>query len=277
MSVKTAAIILAAGKGTRMGGDIPKVLCNLADKPLIHHVTGKLYGLGIRDICVVVGPDVASYSVILADKDIRVSIQNQRRGTGDAVAAAAGSFAGVRTPFFADGLHYRGEPISSEYCLVCYGDVPAVPEHDLQKFINEVEAGRHDLGLIAMNHPHPDGYGRVLVDKAGKLAAIVEEKDASPDEKLVKLCNTGIVLVATEVLFRLLDQLNAENAQNEYYLTDIVKIAYDEGLSTHVYQSNDYQSFDGVNTPEQLQAMERWYKSRVSLSGAQMGEADNLM
>ena len=114
------------------------------------------------------------------------------------------------------------------------------------------------LGVIGMEHPEPTGYGRLVLDELGNLERIVEEKDASDEIKKINLCNTGIVLAKTDVLFDLLDKLTLQNAQAEYYLTDCFELAKENSQKTFVFKSPDYNTFQGINTQQQLQDVEQW-------------------
>ncbi len=254
-----AGLILAAGKGTRMGSPLPKVLHLLAGKPLVTHVFDTLIEIGLTDMCLVLGPETEPFRPLLAKHpQIAACIQHLRQGTGDAVASAAVAFQGCTPPTYTKGELISGSKLKNPYTLICYGDVPSIPPSLLNDFIEKTLASELELGVIAMRHPAPHGYGRMILDHENHLLEIIEEKDAPPHIKSIDLCNTGIVLAKTTRLFELLNGLTAENSQNEYYLTDIFKKARDKGLDTFVYISDQYQAFAGVNTKEQLANMERW-------------------
>ena len=145
--------------------------------------------------------------------------------------------------------------------LICNGDMPGVSGNHLQAFIQTAQKGASDLALLGFSPPSPFGYGRILCGPNGRFQRIVEEKDASTEEKAQTLCNTGIVLARTQVLFSLLAKLHNRNAQKEYYLTDCFALAVEAHFHVTAVASPVWQPFLGVNTPEQLEAIRAYLAS----------------
>lgn len=256
-------LILAAGKGSRMKSDLPKVLHKIAGRTLIERVYDTLDEAGIRDKCVVLGKDIEPFTAFLQDhQEAVVCIQKNPKGTGDAVAAAMAGFQATKVPPYTEAEVFRGDLKDAEYCLICYGDTPCLPASMLQDFIDDSLKAGVDMALIAMEHPEPTGYGRVVTDDRGDFQAIVEEKDASPDQKTISLCNTGIVFAKKSVLNEALHLINDQNAQGEYYLTDCFSVAKRQGHRVGVFATDEYRYFGGVNTQAQLAELEQWAEPR---------------
>ena len=256
-----AALVLAAGKGTRMKSDLPKVLLKAAGQSLLERVLLILQTAGIRRTCLVLGGDLEPFNDLLQRyPDLPVCRQVQRRGTGDAAASAAPGFTGVTPPSWSAGELLRGTPLTSAAILICYGDTPCLQPTVIGDFITTCQREESRIGVLGMRHPNPTGYGRLVLDEEGRLEEIVEEKDADDRIRRIDLCNSGIVYAATDFLFHLLARLTPENAQKEYYLTDCFRLAREEGAPATVYITDDYRSFDGVNDPVQLAAAEELLK-----------------
>lgn len=257
------ALILAAGKGTRMKSSLPKVLHPLAGRPVLSWVTKAVKDAGIKELTLVLSPDTSRFKSFLDSyPSLRVAIQNNQKGTGDAVASAACAFSKVAKPNYADGVLMVGTPIESEWTLVVTGDTPAISAQTLQSFIaSTLESGKR-LSVLGMNVQDPRGYGRLVKDSEGGLSRIVEERDADPDTKKVTLCNSGIVMAKTRRLFELLTGIAPHNAQNEYYLTDIFSVSAKGGESAHVFETSSAFEFAGVNDRRQLEALEEWLLDR---------------
>jgi len=254
MILSISALILAAGKGTRMNSSKPKVLHTVLGAPMLQYVIDAASQAGCDDIGIVIGGDLEDFADIL-DKNplVRVCVQNQRRGTGDAVAAAEVLYSDVQKPHFADGNCVRGAAKSAEYILICLGDTPGLKSETLQSFIKESIDCDADLAVLGMNVPDSKGYGRLKIGADGLLLGIVEEKDADKDEKKINLCNSGVIFSKTKTLFKYLDRLTCDNANHEYYLTDCFEIAIKAGSPVFVYKTDHYEELQGVNTQEQLQ------------------------
>jgi bifunctional UDP-N-acetylglucosamine pyrophosphorylase/glucosamine-1-phosphate N-acetyltransferase len=131
----------------------------------------------------------------------------------------------------------------------------------LDAFVRGSFEARAKIAVLGMIHPQPTGYGRLICDKSGGLEKIVEEKNATPGERLIKLCNTGVIFAEKEFLFSCLAQVSPNELSKEYYLTDCFEIARRLGESVYVHQTEDYHEFDGVNDPEQLRKLSEWLRS----------------
>ncbi len=262
-SREVCAIVLAAGKGTRMKSPLPKVLHEIAGRPMLTWVIQALRAAGVHTSVAVVGGDLQPFQSVLAEyPDLVICEQKQRRGTADAVAAAWVAFAGVTRPVYADGAILRGEPVSADYVIVCNGDAPNLNPSTIRAFCDSMVARNVDLAVIGMRHPRPFGYGRIVQDDEGNLTKIVEEKDADEATRRIDLCNSGVVLGRTGVLFDLLGQVTTNNSQNEYYLTDCFALAQKHGKSVQVYETADWQGFEGINDPQQLAALSQIMQGR---------------
>ncbi|MBQ48736.1 MAG: hypothetical protein CMP10_15155 [Zetaproteobacteria bacterium] len=255
----TCGLILAAGKGTRMKSTTPKVLHKVMGIPILERVYQTLSRSGVDQICLVLSEDTASLENFLCNHpETTVCIQKNRLGTGDAAAAAAKAFLDIEPPKWSAGELVKGQPISSEYILVFFGDTPAISAETIKVFLEHSFLKSADIAILGMEHPNPHGYGRLVTDDNGFLSRIVEEKDADANTKKITLCNSGIMLAKTELLFSLLQDLTPENAQKEYYLTDCFELAAQRNIPTCVFVSEDYQSFSGVNDRSQLAEIETY-------------------
>ncbi len=233
-------IILAAGQGTRMRSARPKVLHNLAGKPLLGHVIDTASALGARQIHTVIGHGADQVRECLGDAPCRWALQEQQRGTGHAVAQAMPGVAG-------DGV-----------ALILYGDVPLVRAETLRPLLDSAAAGA--LALLTVELDDPTGYGRILRDAGERILGIVEQKDASPEQLAVREVNTGILAAPVARLADWLPRLSANNAQGEYYLTDIVAMAVADGVAVSAHAPSAPWEVEGVNNRLQLAALERRYQ-----------------
>jgi len=254
MNTETALCILAAGKGTRMRSDMPKVLHQVAGLPLLGHALRSGDGCAPSRVVVVTGHQserVADAARAMAP-DATCIEQSPQLGTGHAVQMAAPALAGFEGDVF-----------------VLFADTPLIRSETLEAML----AARRDgaqvivLGFEAMV---PGGYGRLILDDAGGLDRIVEAKEASADELTVTLCNSGVMCVPGPVLFRLLDRVTNDNAKGEYYLTDIVGLARAEGLSCAVVQCDEEETL-GVNSRVDLAAAEAAWQARARLEAMENG------
>ncbi len=245
-------IILAAGQGKRMGSPLPKVLHPVGNTPMVEYVLRALQGAKLKRIAIVIGPDESPFQSFLEQyKEIEVCIQQERNGTAGAVASSSPLFPEAAASPYASQLLRRGNPKTSEYVLICNGDTPAISARDLLDFMEGAQGA--DLALLGFSPPNPYGYGRILCGPNGHFQRIVEEKDASTEERAQTLCNTGIVFARTQVLFSLLAKLQNRNAQQEFYLTDCFALAVAENFRVSAVASPVWKPFAGVNTPEQLE------------------------
>lgn len=237
-------VILAAGQGKRMRSDLPKVLHQLAGKPLLRHVIDAAREIGAEQICVVYGHGGEQVRTALnSAADIAWARQEPQLGTGHAVLQAM--------PYSA----------SSTRTLVLYGDVPLIRASTLRRLI-EV-AGTGSLALLTAHLDHPQGYGRIVrID--GDVTRIVEEKDADDAERAIREINTGILVAPTAALARWLPTLGKRNAQGEYYLTDIVSLAVAEGMPVVTAHPDHAWETEGVNSKLQLATLERVHQRNVA-------------
>ncbi len=237
--MKLGIIILAAGQGTRMKSELPKVLHRLAGKPLLGHVLDTARSLSPERIIVVHGHGGERVTEAFPDYPVEWVEQAQQLGTGHAVRQAE---------FLVAGL---------DKVLILYGDVPLMQLQTLQRLIDTTES---DIGVITVNLNDPAGYGRIIRDTAGNVLQIVEQKDASADQLRVTEINTGIMLIGAGSLAGWLARLSNKNTQGEYYLTDVIEMAVHDGVAVHVTQPADPVEAEGVNDRAQLAELERAYQ-----------------
>lgn len=254
---QTAAVVLGAGKGTRMKSELPKVLHPLAGKAMIQRVVNTLRQLGIQKVCVVLSKDTAPFKAFIDHNELVVTIQDQQQGTADGVASASPAFQGVvAAPYNASSLH-SGSPFDAENVLVCYGDTPLICPEVLGRFIGDFSDQNQSLSVLGIALSDPTGYGRLILGQEDHLEAIVEHKDATDEQRKINLCNSGIILAKKSLLFELLAKVSDDNAQKEYYLTDVVGLAAAEGIKANVFATDQSGSFDGINDKMQLARLEQ--------------------
>ena len=238
-------VILAAGKGTRMNSQLPKVLQPLAGKPILQYVLDTTHSLQPNNISIVAGHKSEMLRELIKDKNISWRIQDRQLGTGHAVIQAI-------------------PDLNSDKTLILYGDVPLIKKADLQSLIK-----KSDTGLAVMTHIKNDanGYGRILRED-NKIQGIIEDKDCNKEQKKIKEINTGILAADTKYLKQWLNRLSNENAQKEYYLTDIVKFAVEDNITVSSHEVEEEISISGVNSKSELAYIER---------GLQLNKAEELM
>ncbi len=237
-----------------MRSDLPKVLHKLAGRPLLGHVVATAQALGASQTCVVYGFGGEAVPQALADDGLTFVLQAEQHGTGHAVKQA---------------LPRLGD---DSVALVLYGDVPLTHTTTLEPLVAAARAGK--LGLLTVDLAHPDGYGRIVrVD--GRVARIVEHKDASAAERAIHEVNTGILAVASRHLKRWIGELRNDNAQGEYYLTDIVALAVRDGVDVDTHQPQHEWEVLGVNSKAQLAELERIHQNEVAQR--LLGEGVTLM
>lgn len=257
-----SAVVLAAGMGTRMKSDLPKVLHEVCGKPMVSHVIGSLKNAGVHRIGLVLSEQLDEFLPVYGDsEDIEVCVQKERRGTGDAVASAAAFFKDITVPHFAQVNLHKGFPVATDHVIICAGDTPALNSDVLKEFIKTHIKSKSSVSVIGMELEDPTGYGRLVTSGNGRLEGIVEHKDANEEQLKITACNTGVILARSKDLFSYLDKLNCDNAQGEYYLTDIIAIANEQGDKVGAFITPNWQSFMGVNTPEQKKVMEDYMSS----------------
>ena len=237
-----AAIVLAAGKGTRMKSALPKVMHRVAGRPMVRHVLATLDAVAPQKVAVIVGPEMADVAQAVAPAE--TTVQHDRLGTGDAVKAARGILEG-----------FTGT------VLVLYGDTPLTEADTLRKMVAAREAGAAVV-VLGFRPDDPAAYGRLIGEADGTLHRIVEAKDATPDELANNLCNSGVMAIDGAHLFRLLDRITPNNAKGEYYLTDIVGLATGEGLAARIVEGTADEAL-GVNSRAELALAEAIVQDRL--------------
>jgi bifunctional UDP-N-acetylglucosamine pyrophosphorylase / glucosamine-1-phosphate N-acetyltransferase len=236
-------VILAAGKGTRMRSDLPKVLHLLAGRPLVSHVISTAHAIGGRKLCVVYGYGGDAVPKALDDARLTLVLQAEQLGTGHAVQQAM--------------PHLDASGVT----LVLYGDVPLTRPDTLKPLVAEAAAG--NLGLLTVMLHDPAGYGRVVREN-GKVVRIVEHKDATETEREIREANTGILAAPTAKLGAWLGALENHNAQGEYYLTDIIAMAVADGVDVLTSHPADEWEVLGVNSKSQLAELERIHQHNIA-------------
>jgi len=238
-------IVLAAGEGTRMRSSRPKVLHAIGGAPLIVHALAAA-GEGGGPVAVVVGPsqDAVVRVIKAARPDAEIFVQNERRGTAHAVLAARSALA-------------RG----AEDILIAFADTPLVTAPTLARLRAALAAGA-GVAVLAFRPADPTGYGRIIADGDGRLLAIREEKDASPAERAITLCNAGLMALAGKTALAILDRIGDDNAKREFYLTDAVGIARAMGIAIVALETTE-DEVRGVNSQAQLAEAEAVLQRRL--------------
>ncbi|MGE8405883.1 MAG: bifunctional UDP-N-acetylglucosamine diphosphorylase/glucosamine-1-phosphate N-acetyltransferase GlmU [Pseudomonas sp.] len=234
-------VILAAGQGTRMRSALPKVLHPVAGNSMLGHVIHSARQLQPQGIHVVIGHGAEKVRERLAADDLNFVLQDKQLGTGHAVAQALPA-------------------LTADTVLILYGDVPLIEVETLQRLLAKVT--EKQLGLLTVTLDDPTGYGRIVRDAEGKVAAIVEHKDASDAQKAIQEGNTGILAVPGARLAEWLGRLSNNNAQGEYYLTDVIAMAVADGLVVATEQPLHPMEVQGANDRRQLAELERHYQFR---------------
>jgi bifunctional UDP-N-acetylglucosamine pyrophosphorylase/glucosamine-1-phosphate N-acetyltransferase len=235
-------IILAAGKGTRMYSDLPKVLHTLAGKPLVQHVLDCGISLQPQQICIVYGHGGEAVPQAMQHYGAKFVIQEPQLGTGHAVQQAM--------PHLQDDSR----------TLILYGDVPLIQHSTLHQMLQAGEG----LVLLTVDLDNPTGYGRIVRNQEGDVQRIVEQKDASAEVLEISEVNTGIMIAPTAKLREWLGKLRNDNAQGEYYLTDIVAMAVEQGVAVHTVQPAHGWEVEGINNKMQLASLERVWQKQIA-------------
>ncbi len=229
-------VILAAGQGKRMHSNLPKVLHPIAGKALVSHVIDTARSLSPQTLCLVYGHGGDAVRTTLAAPDLAWALQEPQLGTGHAVQQAL--------------PHLKGDGTT----LVLYGDVPLIQAETLKRLL---QAAQDALAILTVELDDPSGYGRIVRNAKGEVVRIVEQKDSTPEERAVREINTGIMAMPTARLGEWLGRLSNNNAQKEYYLTDIVSMAVTDGLPIHTANPKHAWEVLGVNSKVQLAELER--------------------
>ena len=235
-------VVLAAGMGTRMRSSVPKVLHPIGGEPMLQRVLDAVAELSPSRVHVIVGNGHEQVRAALTDPTLNYVLQAEQKGTGHAVQQVA--------PHLGDSQ-----------VLILYGDVPLITAGSLNRL---VDAGTGRFGLMTAVMDDPTGLGRILRNASGKVLGIREQKDASPDERRINEINTGLMVVPSARLAKWLARLQPNNAQGEYYLTDIVAMAVEDGVDVVTTQPDSVDETGGINDRVQLAAAERiWQKRQV--------------
>jgi bifunctional UDP-N-acetylglucosamine pyrophosphorylase/glucosamine-1-phosphate N-acetyltransferase len=254
--MKLDIVIMAAGKGTRMKSSRPKVLHRLAGKSLLQHVLDATQGLSVRSRTVITGHGAEAVESEVAaaagGEPLQFARQMPQLGTGHAVQQAL--------PLLGD----------EGYTLVLNGDTPLIEADTLHALVEAARA-HASLALLTVDLADPSGYGRIQRDSTGRVLGIVEHKDASSEQRLIREGYTGVMVAPTAALKRWLRALKNDNAQGEYYLTDVVAMAVAEGMAVQSAQAASETEVLGVNSPAQLADLERRHQARCALAFMEAG------
>ena len=243
---EVSAIVLAAGKGTRMKTNKSKVVHKIYGKELVKRVVETAYKAGIKDVITVVGHKREEVERVLGDS-VKYAYQDELLGTGHTAMQAIPYLKGK-----------KGKVV------ILYGDVPLIRPETIKKLIAKSVMDREYATILTAIYDNPTGYGRVIRDIGGNVKAIVEEKDATEEEKYINEINAGVYCFDIEELILALEKLTPNNAQGEYYLTDVIKIMNDKGLKTGAIIIEDNTEILGVNDRSQLEMLTRILKIRIN-------------
>jgi UDP-N-acetylglucosamine diphosphorylase/glucosamine-1-phosphate N-acetyltransferase len=236
---------MAAGKGTRMNSDLPKVLHPLNQRPMIAYVFDAARSLKPTKLIAIIGYQKNKVMESIGAEDITFAFQDDPQGTGHAV---------LQTEQALDG--FDGD------IMILSGDVPLLTQEVLKDYLNHHRRSGVWLTLLTAEVDDPTGYGRIVRDDTGLVTAIVEHKDADEETRKIKEYNSGIYLIQRDELFDRLRRIDNNNAKGEYYITDIVKIALDDGCKISAYKIDDANLVKGINTASELAEAEQVLKKR---------------
>jgi bifunctional UDP-N-acetylglucosamine pyrophosphorylase / glucosamine-1-phosphate N-acetyltransferase len=257
--MQAAAIVLAAGEGTRMRSSLPKVAHEILGVPIVRYVIDATRAAGVERVVTVVGHGADTVVSLVPDSE--TVVQERQLGTGHAVSCARDALADYDGPV-----------------LVVAGDVPLVRPETLEHLLHVWSGSGSACVLLTTRFPDPAGYGRIVRDDAGHVSAIVEHKDLSADQADISECNVGIYCFDCRSLFASLSRISPANAQGEYYLTDVVGLLYEDGLGIDALELEDVDESHGINTRVQLAAaariMQRRINERHMLAGVTMTDPD---
>jgi UDP-N-acetylglucosamine diphosphorylase/glucosamine-1-phosphate N-acetyltransferase len=246
MDTKIVIVILAAGLGTRMKSNKAKVLHEVCGKPMINYVTEAAQKLAGNNVVLVVGHQSDQVRQTVSKLgSFSFALQQEQLGTGHAVLCAL--------------------PHIPEYCeevVILYGDVPLIKADTVMQLIKSHTDEKRDVSVLAVALDDPTGYGRIVLDENNRVQAIVEESDATAEQKAIRLINSGIFCVKKEFLLWAVPQIKSDNMQGEIYLTDIVEIAYAEKKHIGVTVGGDKFEVTGINSVQELKRVERVMKNR---------------
>ena len=241
-----AVVILAAGQGTRMRSDTHKVLHPIASRPLLLHLLDRVDALGAEKRVVVVGKGREQVEAAIAGRDVSIAFQAEQKGTGHAVQRAAEALAGYDGPV-----------------LILYADTPFAAADTLRRMLDRLDGDDGPGVVVLASCPEdPAKYGRIILGEGDRIAKMVEYRDATEEERAVRLCNSGMMAVRARDLFRWLGRVGNDNAAGEYYLPDVVNVAAAEGREAVVIEGDPYETA-GVNSRAELAHLElEWQRRR---------------
>ncbi|MBR1540445.1 MAG: NTP transferase domain-containing protein [Clostridia bacterium] len=239
-------LIMAAGKGTRMKSNKSKLVQKIYDKELVKRVVELAEKIGSSEIITVVGYLREQIEAVLGDR-VQYAFQEELLGTGHAVMQAERFLKGK-----------KGKVV------ILYGDVPIIRPETLKNLINKSITAKEYATVLTAVYENPTGYGRIVRDEGGSIKAIVEEKDATPEEKEIKEINSGIYCFDIEALVEAIHEITPNNAQGEYYLTDVIRIMNDKGLKTGAMIVEDNTEILGVNDRIQLELLTKVLRTRIN-------------
>ncbi len=242
--MKIAAVILAAGKGTRMGevegSVIPKVMFRAHEKPLIEYSINNVMSAGIENVVLVVGYKREMITGHIGEQ-VQYAIQEEQLGTGHAVKMAKENVAG-----------------KYDAALVCYGDMPLFKPETIKNLVNLYEQEKPTIAMLSVEFDDPNywAYGRITRNQNGEIIGIVEQKDCTPEQLEIKESNPGFYIFDNSWVWEALEHIGSNNAQHEYYLTDLIGMAIEQGKKVIAVPVSEEEEVIGVNTPNQLKQVE---------------------
>ncbi|MDG2962065.1 bifunctional UDP-N-acetylglucosamine diphosphorylase/glucosamine-1-phosphate N-acetyltransferase GlmU [Exercitatus varius] len=256
---KLSVVILAAGKGTRMYSDLPKVLHKVAGKPMVKHVIDTAKQLSADQIHLIYGHGADLLKERLADEPVNWVFQAEQLGTGHAMQQAA--------PFFKD----------DENIVMLYGDAPLITKETLERLV--AAKPENGIALLTVELENPTGYGRIIREN-GSVVAIVEQKDASPEQLKITEVNTGVMVSDGASFKKWLMRLDNNNAQGEYYMTDVIGLANRDGFKVTAVKADDMMEVEGANNRLQLAALERYFQRKQAkallLAGVSLADPERF-
>ncbi len=245
MGKKLGIVILAAGYGKRLGGENQKVIKEILGKPMLLYLMETVKKLFPDEIVLVVGFKKEEVIRQMEGERVKFVEQPVPLGTGDAVKKA--------------------EPVLKNFngdILILYGDVPFISYQTLKNFIEDFRKSNADVSIITVYFENPTGYGRIIRNEKGEITGIVEEVNATPEQKKIKEINSGIYIFKKDVLFETLKEVKKDPVKNEYYLPDVVKILASKNKKIHSYTTNTPEEVMGINTIEEIKKAEKFLKEK---------------